>query len=64
MMLEAVMDRSDNVVQLRPPSAPSRAVARSRPEPERGLADVLVVGGALAGLMLIAQQLVLGLSTG
>jgi DNA mismatch repair protein MutH len=64
MMLEAVMDRSDNVVQLRPKSAPSRAVARSQPEPERGLADVLVVGGALAGLMLLAQQLVLGLSAG
>ncbi|PJI55625.1 hypothetical protein CTI14_03290 [Methylobacterium radiotolerans] len=64
MMLEAVMNRSDNVVQLRPPSAPSHAVAPSRPEPERGLADVLVVGGALAGLMLIAQQLVLGLNAG
>jgi hypothetical protein len=63
-MLEAVMDRSDNVVQLRPRIAPSRAVARSRTEPERGLTDVLVVGGALAGLMLIAQQLVLGLSAG
>lgn len=58
------MDRSDNVVQLRPRTAPSRAVVRSRPEPERGLTDVLVVGGALAGLMLIAQQLVLGLSGG
>jgi hypothetical protein len=58
------MDRTDNVVQLRPKSAPSRTVARSRPEPERGLADVLVVGGTLAGLMLIAQQLVLGLSAG
>ena len=58
------MDRSDNVVQLRPRDAPRRAMARSRPEPERGLTDVLVVGGALAGLMLIAQQLVLGLSAG
>lgn len=58
------MDRSDNVVQLRPQSAPSRAVARSRPEPERGLVDVLVVGGTLAGLMLIGQQIVLGLSAG
>ncbi|MEE7438890.1 hypothetical protein MOR12E_06325 [Methylobacterium oryzae] len=64
MMLEAVMDRSDNVVQLRSPSAPRRAVARTRPAPERGFADVLVVGGALAGLMLIAQQLILGLSAG
>lgn len=64
MKLEAVMDRSDNVVQLRPQSAPSRAVARSRPEPERGLVDVLVVGGTLAGLMLIGQQIVLGLSAG
>ena len=51
------MDRSDNVVQLRPPSVPKRAVARSKPEPERGLTDVLVVGGTLTGLMLIAQQL-------
>ena len=58
------MDRSDNVVQLRPPSGPKRAVARSKPEPERGLTDVLVVGGTLTGLMLIAQQLVLGLSAG
>jgi len=58
------MDRSDNVVQLHPPSTRNRAVARSRHEPERGLADVLVVGGALTGLMLIAQQLVLGLSAG
>jgi len=58
------MDRSNNVVQLHPPSTGSRAVARSRHEPERGLADVFVVGGTLTGLMLIAQQLVLGLSAG
>jgi hypothetical protein len=57
-MLEAVMRRSDNVVWLR------RVVARSRPEPERGLADVFAVGGFLTGLAFTAQQLVLALSVG
>jgi hypothetical protein len=58
------MRRSDNVVWLRPPSAPSRAIARSQTEPERGLADVFVVGGLLTGLAFTAQQLVLALSVG
>jgi hypothetical protein len=58
------MRRSDNVVWLRRPSARSRVVARSRPEPERGLADVFAVGGFLTGLAFTAQQLVLALSVG
>lgn len=62
MMLEAVMRQSGNVVWLREPRAPSRTVARRRPE--RGLADVFVVGGLLTGLAFAAQQLVLALSMG
>ncbi|AYO83689.1 hypothetical protein [Methylobacterium brachiatum] len=63
-MLEAVMRQTDDVVWLRQPSAPSRAVARIRPEPERGIADVFAVGGFLTGLAYTAQQLVLALSVG
>jgi hypothetical protein len=62
MMLEAVMRQSGNVVWLHEPRAPSRTVARRRPE--RGLADVFVVGGLLTGLAFTAQQLVLALSMG
>ena len=58
------MRQSDNVVWLRHPSAPSRAVALSRPVQERGLVDVFVVGGLLTGLAFTAQQLVLALSVG
>jgi hypothetical protein len=61
-MLEAVMRRAGNVVWLREPSAPSRTAARS--QPERGLADVIVVGGLLTGLAFTAQQLVRALSMG
>jgi hypothetical protein len=63
-MPEALVGRSGNVVWLREPSATSRAVARPRPEPKRGLADVVVVGGLLTGLAYSAQQLVLALSLG
>ena len=58
------MRRSDNVVWLRQPRAPSRAVARSRPEPERGIVDAVLVGGLLTGLAFAGQQLVLALSLG
>lgn len=56
------MRKSGNVVWLRQPSAPSRVVTRSRPEPERGIADVFAVGGFLTGLAYTAQQSVLALS--
>jgi hypothetical protein len=62
MMLEAVMRRSGNVVWLHEPHVPIRTAARS--QPERGLADVFVVGGLLTGLAFTAQQLVLALSMG
>ncbi|MBE7198376.1 MAG: hypothetical protein INR70_11315 [Parafilimonas terrae] len=58
------MRTSDNVVQLRRPSAQTQAVARVRPEPERGILDVFLVGGLLTGLAFTGQQLVLALSVG
>lgn len=56
------MRQSGNVVWLREPRAPSRTVAGSRPE--RGFADVFVVGGLLTGLAFTAQQIVLALNMG
>ena len=64
MMMEAVVRTSDNVVQLRRPSVQTQAVARARPEPERGMLDVFLVGGLLTGLAVTGQQLVLALSMG
>jgi len=58
------MERADNVVWLRPPSAPTQAAVRSRPPRGRGVADVILVGGLLTGLAFSAQQLVLALSMG
>ncbi|MCJ2073238.1 hypothetical protein MKK75_31390 [Methylobacterium sp. J-030] len=53
------MERSNNVVWLRQPRAPSRAVAQSRPEPGRAAFDAVVAGGVLTGLAFLAQRLVL-----
>lgn len=64
MMKEALVRTSENVVQLRRPSAQTPPVARARPEPERGIFDVFLVGGLLTGLAVTGQQLVLALSMG
>lgn len=64
MLMEAVVGTSDNVVQLRRPRAQTQAVAGARPEPERGIFDVFLVGGLLTGLAITGQQLVLALSMG
>ncbi|MBP1183489.1 hypothetical protein [Methylobacterium sp. PvR107] len=56
------MRRSGNVVWLHELRAPIRTVARN--QPKRGLADLFVVGGLLAGLAFTAQKLVLALSMG
>jgi hypothetical protein len=64
MIVEAVVKTSGNVVQLRRPSAQTQAIARARPAPDRGIADVFLVGGLLTGLAFTAQQLVLALSVG
>ena len=63
-MMEAVVRTSGNVVHLRRPSAQTQAVARARPEPERGILDVFLVGGLLTGLAITGQQPVLALSVG
>jgi hypothetical protein len=52
------MSLSDNVMRSRNPGT------QASPEPKRGLADLIMIGGLLAGLAVIGQRLMLALSAG